>query len=222
MLPSQRDDNCPPYIGGALKEDARPRRLTLEELGQWTVSLTTVSFNTPLSLTNAVGRWAQSGLLGMVDERVRRRRCGPCAACLGLGRCVGNSSQTSLLDTLPLPSAQVMFLSAPRPAEVELGIDHGFRVITPEPEDLSLLMARHRQRIFEDAGNEMKPRFPYVFNATAEGARVAGPSMWVAPALLFSLHETASRVSIFVEKVSVGREGGGGREVVPLLRCGCA
>ena len=34
--------------------------------------------------------------------------------------------------------------------------------MTADPRDIELLMARHKDVIYVDAGNEMKPAFPYV------------------------------------------------------------
>ena len=70
--PLQGESNCPPYVGGRVPESAREQRPTLASLASVTVSLITVSHKTPKSLANAVGKWAKSGLLEMVDEKVRR------------------------------------------------------------------------------------------------------------------------------------------------------
>ena len=66
-----KDDGCPPYIGLAHpSQDARQRILTLDDLSKYTISLITVSYNTPRSLANGVGSWNASGLLDLVDERI--------------------------------------------------------------------------------------------------------------------------------------------------------
>jgi hypothetical protein len=95
-----------------------------------------------------------------------------------------------------------MFLSAASQEEKALGDRNGFRVLTAEPEDVALRLQRHSSAIAAATNGEMKPRFPYVFNATVAGASLL-PAMWVAPATLFCLHESASRVAIFLEKVRV-------------------
>ena len=67
----QNDNDCPPYIGGALKDDFRQKRLTLDDLASTTISLITVSYRTPQSLANGVASWNASGLLELVDQKVR-------------------------------------------------------------------------------------------------------------------------------------------------------
>lgn len=65
-----RDNDCPPYIGGALKEEKRSKVLTLEDLAHVTISLVTVSYRTPRSLANGVASWNASGLLELVDQKL--------------------------------------------------------------------------------------------------------------------------------------------------------
>lgn len=211
----QNEQGCPPYIGGILAEADRTRRATLESLGRYTISVITVSYRTPRSLSNAVGRWAASGLLDLVDEKARRgadrrspasgwvvraRGAGTSAVLGCMVRCAAAPSPTSQPRAARAYRPQVMFLNAALPEEKALGVAHGFKVLTAEADDLEWLVRRHHDAIFEDAGNEWKKDFPYVQVGEGDGLR----ALWIAPSLLLALHETASTISVFLEKVRLG------------------
>ena len=192
----QHDDQCPPYIGGLLTELDREKRPTLDSLAKYTISLITVSYRTPKSLTNAVGRWASSGLLDFVDEKVRLHEC----VTRWTRRVVTLHYAVRIRCSLASLASlwQVMFLNAAVDEEKALGAAHGFKVLTAEPETLDWLVPRHHDEIYADAGNEWKEPFPYV--QIGEDGR---PALWIAPSLLLALHETASTICVFLEKASV-------------------
>ena len=109
-----------------------------------------------------------------------------------------------------------MFLNAALPEEKALGVAHGFKVLTAEPDDLEWMVRRHHDAIFADAGNEWKVDFPYVQKGD-DGLQ----ALWIAPSLLLALHETASTISVFLEKVCLVGRGPPGLVCLCLCEAGC-
>ena len=64
------ENDCPPYVGGALQESDRFRNISLTDLENLKIALITVSYRTPKTLANSVKSWSESGLLDLVDEKI--------------------------------------------------------------------------------------------------------------------------------------------------------